>query len=227
MKKKWIYLILILIITIPVVYLYVGFNGNFISKWKAKQTAIQYLESVYDKDDFTYTSTTFNFKDGTYIASYSYGDEYEASIAVGGILWPTNIEDTYVDYKYYDEEKNAQITGKASKELAELLKEKYPMATVEYYIDVPSTASITGDNFDIHQKTPFKPTIWIELTGETLSDDQAFEIAKGIKKTFDDEGIYYMDFSISQAKSTFEDGVETVTYVHNFKITKEEIKKLK
>ena len=99
-KKKWLYVVGIVVIIVPVLYLYISFNSTFISKWKAKQVALDYLNEVYDEGAYWYENTNYTFKDNSYYVRYfAYGPigEYSATVEVGNGLWPSKVLYTHIN----------------------------------------------------------------------------------------------------------------------------------
>ena len=199
-KKKWIYIIGIIVIIVPVLYLYVSFNSTFVSKWKAKQIALDYLNEVYDENQFWYTKTNYTFIDNSYYVRYMANGptgEYSATVEVGNGLWPTKVLYTNL----HDNPKNAvlddQIMEQARTQLLTLLKD-YPILNADYFISSPSTLGYTLETFSLNEKTPFMPSISIYLTKEDRSLKEAEAIVKGIQKTLNENGVYYVDFYVQQ-----------------------------
>mgnify|MGYP003478017956 FL=1 len=108
MKKKWPYVIGIIVIVGGILFLYTSFNGNPISKWKAKQVALNYLNEVYDEGTYWYEKTNYTFKDKSFYVRYRakgpFG-EYGATVEVGSGLWPSKVLYTHLN----DDSQNEQL----------------------------------------------------------------------------------------------------------------------
>jgi hypothetical protein len=219
-KKKWPYVIGIILIVGSILFLYTSFNGNPLSKWKAKQIAIKYLNEVYEENEFWYHETNFNFKDNSYFIRYSFSDLYSGTIEVGHGLWPSKILYTHINDDSPNEELDTQINDKARTELLTLL-EDYPILDAQYSSASPSTLGYTLETFSIYEKTPFKPNILINLTKENRSKEEAKAIVQEIQKAFNEAGVHYLEFQVQQDK------VENNDLLYAFDVTKTTITWLK
>jgi hypothetical protein len=202
-KKKWFYLIGIIVIVIPVLFLYVTFNATFLSKWKAKQVALDYLDTMYEDGQYSYESTKYSFKDKSYYVRY-YGEgpvtRYSATVEVGTGLWPTKVLYTHMNDNSPDENLDIQINDAAADELKNLLN-AYPIASIHYTTASPSTFGYTVDTFSIYEKKPFKPTILIYLEKADRTEAEALEIVKGIQSTMNEANVHYLSFQIQQDRA--------------------------
>lgn len=218
-KKKWFYLIGIIIIVIPVLFLYVSFNSTFLSKWKAKQVALDYLDTMYEDGQYSYESTKYSFKDKSYYVRYyaeSPVTKYSATVEVGTGLWPTNVLYTHMNDSSPDENLDIQINDAAANELENLLN-AYPIASIHYATASPSTFGYTVDTFSIYEKKPFKPGILIYLEKADRTEAEALEIVKGIQSTMNEANVYYFNFQVQQ------DYVDSNDLQFTFEVTKTEI----
>lgn len=101
--KKGLSLALALIITATILFFYVSFNGNFASKWMAKNTAEAYLQEKYEDGNFVLNVHGYNFKDGTYVFSYRVNEDGKAMLyhmEIGYQLLPKEIVYDYLDLDY-------------------------------------------------------------------------------------------------------------------------------
>ena len=219
-KKKWPFVIGIILIVGFILFLYTSFNGNPLSKWKAKQIAIEYLNEVYKENEFWYHETNFNFKDNSYLIRYSFSDLYSGTVEVGNGLWPTKVLYTHLNDNpenfYLDE----RINDQTRRELLTLLDD-YPILDAQYASPSPTTLGYTLETFSLYEKTPFKPNILIYLTKENRSKEEAKEIVLNIQRTFNEAGVHYLDFQVQQDK------VENNDLLYAFDVTKTTITSLK
>ena len=222
-KKKWLYVVGIVVIIVPVLYLYISFNSTFVSKWKAKQVALDYLNEVYDEGAYWYEKTNYSFKDKSYYVRYfAYGPigEYSATVEVGNGLWPSKVLYTHINDDpenfYLDE----RINDQTRRQLLILL-EDYPILDAQYASTSPSTLGYTLETFSLYEKTPFKPNILIYLTKENRSKEGAKAIVQDIQKTLNEAGVHYLDFQVQQ------DNVENNDLLYAFDVTKTTIISLK
>ena len=222
-KKKWIYVLGIVVIIVPVLFLYVSFNSNFISKWKAKQVALDYLNEVYDEDAYWYVKTNYTFKDKSYYVHYAANGpigEYSATIEVGNGLWPSKVLYTHINDDSPNEQLDSQINDQMRMGLLTLL-EDYPILVAQYSSPSPTTLGYTLETYSLYEKTPFKPNILITLTKENRSKEEAKEIVQNIQKTFNEAGVHYLEFQVQQDK------VENNDLLYAFDVTKTTITSLK
>lgn len=222
-KKKWLYIVGIIVIIVPVLYLYVGFNATFISKWKAKQVALDYLNEVYDEGAYSYEKTIYTFNDNSYYVRYTANgpvEEYSATVEVGNGLWPSKILYTHINDDSPNEQLDIQINDQTRLELLALLK-GYPILDAQYSSASPTTLGYTLETFSLYEKTPFKPNIVINLTKEKRSKDEAKAIVQNIQKTFNESGVHYLYFQVRQDK------VENNDLLYAFDVTKTSITSLK
>ena len=226
-KKKWLYVIGIIAIVGSILFLYTSFNGNPLSKWKAKQVALDYLNEVYEENEFWYHETNFNFKDSSYLIRYSYSDLYSGTVEVGNGLWPTKVLNTYPNHEYYNIDEDLRISEVASKQLEQLLKANFPIHDLHYSISVPTSSGITSENFDLTVRTPFKPSIVIMLTMEERTNEEALAIVKSIRDKMNEEHIYYVDFQVQQDTLVTDTKQPYTQLLHAFEVTKDDIVSLK
>ena len=222
-KKKWIYVVGIVVIIVPVLFLYVSFNSNFISKWKAKQVALDYLNEAYDEDAYWYEKTNYTFKDKSYYVRYAANGplgEYSATVEIGHGLWPSKVLYTHINDDSPNELLDTQINDKMRIEILTLL-EDYPILDAQYSSPSPSTLGYTLETYSLYEKTPFKPNILITLTKENRSKEEAKEIVQNIQKTFNEAGVHYLEFQVQQDK------VENNDLLYAFDVTKTTITSLK
>lgn len=196
-KKKWPYVIGIILIVGSILFLYTSFNGNPLSKWKAKQIAIEYLNEVYEENEFWYHETNFNFKDNSYFVRYSFSDLYSGTIEVGNGLWPTKVLYTHLNDNPENFSLDERINDQTRRQLLTLL-EDYPILDAQYASPSPSTLGFTLETFSLYEKTPFKPNILIYLTKEKRSKEEAKAIVQNIQETFNEAGVHYLDFQVQQ-----------------------------
>lgn len=222
-KKKWLYLIGIIVIVIPVLFLYVSFNSTFLSKWKAKQVALDYLDTAYEDGQYSYESTKYSFKDKSYYVRYfAEGpiSTYSATVEVGTGLWPTKVLYTHMNDSSPNENLDTQISDAAGNELKKLLKD-FPIVSVYYATTSPTTFGYTVDTFSIYEKKPFLPSILIYLEKANRTKSEALEIVKGIQSTMNEANVHYVNFQVQQ------EFVDSNDLQYVFEVTKKDIQSIK
>lgn len=126
--KKWVYLILIIILVGAVLFFYNGFNGNPISKMIAKSTLKNHLESTYPKDEFVIQKDFYNFKDGGYnfyVTKIGDEDQTEYEFIMTGIFGST-VHSDGIYYANQDEQLIEKLQLEASEEITTLLQDVVP-----------------------------------------------------------------------------------------------------
>src|SRR5690625_447930 len=88
-KRKWIYIVMIIALALPVLWLHAVFNGNYVTKQLSKRTIKNYLEETYPESEYNLGKPFYNFKDGGYVFNVrEIGDEEqrEYEFVVVGLL---------------------------------------------------------------------------------------------------------------------------------------------
>ena len=178
---------------------------------------------VYDEGTYWYEKTNYTFKDKSFYVRYRakgpFG-EYGATVEVGSGLWPSKVLYTHLNDDSQNEQLDIQINDQSRIELLTLLN-NYPILDAQYASTSPSTLGYILETYSLYEKTPFKPNILIYLTKENRSMEEAKEIVQNIQKTFNENGVHYLDFQVQQYK------VENNDLLYAFDVTKTTVTSLK
>ena len=190
--KKWLSILLALVITGSVLFGYSEFNGNFISKQIAKSTIKAYLTEHYPNTNFRVEKGSFNFKFNTYDFDVTFNEEpnyWNYTFEVGPKYVPTTIEAKMMHYDSRDETKSNDWSDQGSQYVKNLL-ETFPVGNIFYSIDVPNQFSQTKWTPTVNVIVP--PSITMEFPlykGETK--EEFIKIVQEIQSVLDADDIKY------------------------------------
>ena len=68
--KKWILLAIAALLLAVILFFYVSFNGNFVTKMVAKGKVQDFVEETYKGHNMQFVDSGYNFKDGRYYFQY-------------------------------------------------------------------------------------------------------------------------------------------------------------
>ena len=138
--KKWIYLILALAITGYIIFFYISFNGNPISKAIAKGHATDYLENYYPEHNVSIKDSGYNFKDKSYIFHYSVHENdqvYNYSIEIGQGWKPDEVIFHSLRHDTEDTEMSNTFSEAGTVHIQKMLAEAGLAGEAYYYAQVP------------------------------------------------------------------------------------------
>lgn len=192
--KKWLSILLALVITGSVLFGYNEFNGNFISKQIAKSTIKAYLTEHYPNTSFRVDKGSFNFKFNTYDFDVTFNEEpnyWNYTFEVGPKYVPNTIEAKMMHYDSRDETKSNEWSDQGSQYVKNLLDtDTIPVGTIFYSIDVPN-------QFPQNKWTPdvnviVAPSISIELPlYKNETKEEFLKIVQEIQTVLDADKIKY------------------------------------
>ncbi len=196
--KKWMYLILILIIVIPVLFFYNAFNGNPVSKLLSTSALKKHLENTYPDKEYQIKEGFYNFK----IGGYSYdvvqiGSEKEYEFEVTGFLIPTVSYDA-IYYANLDEPLIEKWGKEASKEINKLLEKDVPeLLNVDVQVEVLKGKynAETKWSKDLKLENPMYIHIITDAAGKTKED--IVQTMKTIQKHLNDNNYTYDSVTIN------------------------------
>ena len=64
--KKWIYVILLILLIVPILFLYQAYNGNPVTKYFSKAALKSFLAETYPDHEYHIRNDFYNFKIGGY-----------------------------------------------------------------------------------------------------------------------------------------------------------------
>lgn len=190
--KKWLSILLALVITGSVLFGYSEFNGNFISKQIAKSTLKAYLTEHYPNTSFRVEKGSFNFKFNTYDFDVTFNEEpnyWNYTFEVGPKYVPNTIETKMMHYDSRDEAKSNNWSDQGSQYVKKLLA-ALPIGDTFYSIDIPNQFPQTEWTPDVN--VIVAPSISIEFPlykGETK--EEFLKIVQEIQAVLDADEIKY------------------------------------
>lgn len=206
-KKKWLYMIGIIIIVVPILFFYNAFNGNPVSKYTAAKSLEKHLEKNYPSDQFNIAKPYYDFKMEGYIIDVIRIDE-DNQIQYQFMM--TNPLGTTVtlDGIYHANQDIGLINklqDQANKELKDLLKDKVTtLEEVEVQLEVLKGKYDSDTNWDKNFK-PEKPMyVHIIIDSGKMSNEEVLNVANVTQKTLNDSGYNYDHVTING--SVYDDG---------------------
>ncbi|MCR2821190.1 YfjL-like protein [Lederbergia panacisoli] len=174
-KMKWIYLILLIILVVPILFFYNAFNGNPAWKYFSNKSVKHYLKETYPGQEFVIPNGFYNFK----VSGYTYnvrkvGDEQqkEHEFSVTGFWKPTVTYDG-IYYDNLDLPLMEKLGKEASAELTELLKDKVKRVvemSVQIEILQGSYSSDTTWSKDLKLEKPIYIHLIVDVTDMSKED---------------------------------------------------------
>lgn len=191
--KKWIYLILIIILVVPILFFYNAFNGNPAWKYFSERSLKQYLEEKYPRDEFVIRDAIYNFK----VSGYSYtirkvGDEQQKDyeFTVTGFWKPTVTYDG-IYYDNLDLPLMEKLEKEAVAEITELLKDQVKIVDLSIQIEVlqGTYSSDTHWNKDLKLEEP----IYIHMIADAtnMSKEDVLKAVQAIQQTLNSKHYSY------------------------------------
>lgn len=192
--KKWLYIILLVVIIVPILFFYQAFNGNPVSKFASKKSLENFLAEKYPEHEYRIHEGVYNFK----ISGYSFdvneiGDPEQTTyqFEVTGFLKPkVTLDAIYLGN--LDEPLINKLSEEASEELTEVLSEKVPSIMNTYvHIEVSKGKYKENTNWskDLQLENPISINITVDVTNMTKGD--VLEAAKAIQQTLRENNYVY------------------------------------
>ncbi|ATP38800.1 hypothetical protein CSE16_01535 [Solibacillus sp. R5-41] len=192
--KKWFFRIAALVIIAGVVFLYVSFNGNFISKKIAKNSAEEYLQLHYPNGNYTLGDGHFNFKDNSYLFNFTFRDNNNAwtySLNVGHGLRPTEATILMLHTDSADDDTTKKWREAGTSYIKNLLAD-FPIVTdFSYDIDVPKGFTQFTPEWTPNVNVPVAPTLYFEMAYDGETEEQFLQAVKDIQKKIDAGTLFY------------------------------------
>jgi hypothetical protein len=214
-KKKWLYVLIIVVLSLLILFLYNAFNGNPITKQLSKSEIKNYLAETYPNDQFSIGKPFYNFKDGGYhydVRIIGDANQMEYDITVTGILGST----IYFDGIYYanqDKKLIEKLQNEANAELKLLLKDKIPEI-----LDVSTGLQILKGKYDAtiswdKNFIPEKPmTLFLTIDSSELSTEDIAKLASNIQEILNREQYVYSNITINGNILSNNDGKDGVPF---------------
>ncbi|MBO1003960.1 YfjL-like protein [Pseudogracilibacillus auburnensis] len=191
MKKKWLYIIGIIVLVVPVLFFYHAFNGNPV--WKAVSTNAlkNYLKDTYPQDEFRIHDGFYNFK----ISGYTYevikigedGQGYEFEVT--RFFKPTVSYDG-IYYANLDLPLMEKLQDEAANEISDALN-------MDSIVNIGVQIEVLQGTYDADTQwskdLQLEKPIYIHLTMDVtnMSKEEVFTAVQSIKQKLDSAGYQY------------------------------------
>lgn len=192
--KKWIFRIAPLVIIAGVMFLYVSFNGNFISKKIAENSAEDYLQTLYPEGNYTLSDGRFNFKDNAYLFDFTYRDNNNAwtySLNVEHGLYPTEATILMLHADSTDDATTEKWRATGNSYIKSLLVDLPIVTDFGYDIDVPIGFTQFTPEWIPNVNVPVAPTLYFEMAYDGETEDQFLQAVKNLQKKLDADTLIY------------------------------------
>lgn len=210
--KKRIYLIIALAITGYILFFYISFNGNPISKAIAKNHATDYLEKYYPEHNYSIKESGYNFKDQSYYFYYIVNEKndqiYNYSIEIGKGLKPDQIIYNSLRYDSEDVGMSNAFSEEGTAYIKKILKETKLDGEAYYYVQVPLGYVDSRTKWKPNIELPVSADINIYIQQSFASRKEFFNYVKEVQEALD--GILYRQLYIESTISDTIDDTENI-----------------
>ena len=198
-KKKWVYILIITVLSVLVLVFYTALNGNPITKQLSKMTLTSYLDISYPKEEFTIDKPFYNFKNSGYdFAVTRIGDPSQTlyDFTVSGIF-NTKVHYDGIYYANQDTRLIKKYEKKAVENLNNLLIKDVPEIN-----EVNVQMEILKGKYDIEsvwsrEFAPEKPmNIYIAIDSRKLSKQEFLKAIMTIQNSLNKNNYDYQNVSI-------------------------------
>lgn len=208
--KKWVYLIIALAITGYILFFYISFNGNPISKAVAKNYASDYLEKYYPEQNYSIKDSGYNFKDQSYSFHYIVNEKndqvYNYSIEIGKGLKPDEVIYHSLRYDSEDVEMSSTFSEAGTTYVQKLLTEAKLDSEVYYYVQVPLGYVDRSAEWKPKLELPVNADIHVYTEKPFTSKKEFFQYVKTVINELDE--VLYKELYIENTLSETTNGSE-------------------
>lgn len=205
-KKKWLYIVLIIILAVPVLLLYFSFNGNPIGKQLSKHTLNKYLEETYPEDRFIVDKPIYNFKVSGYNLTVEKIDKHtnsEYDFVVTGVFG-THVHYDGIYYANQDKPLITKLQSEAEAELKKVLKKEVPeVLGVDVQLEVLKGKYDSDISWDKQFQAEKPMNIFIVTDAESKTMEDIFIATEKVQKILDEENYDY-EYVMINAKDQYE-----------------------
>lgn len=203
--KKIILLTLAVLLLAVILFFYISFNGNFISKMIAKSKVQQYVEEMYENQNKQLVDSYYNFKDGQYTFNYEiYNNTIRSnySFSIGGPFFPKGTIFSYLEYESMDEALTESFQKDGEKWLEEQLREQnIAFGGVGYAVDIPKGLYGEDEVWKPNVDKLITPRISVDLTDEQQTEEQFLQQAEQIRQILIEHDVTYANGYISLTRA--------------------------
>lgn len=192
--KKVTSIILAVVLIASVLFIYISFNGNFISKAIAKNTIEKYVTTHYLEGSYELAFRSFNFKDKTYMFDFTYihgSYSWSYTLEAGSGFNPKNIETITMHVDSADYETSEQWSGEGTTYLRKLLADQPGIQSIGYSIAVPKNFTQIEASWSPAIAVPVAPDLYFELEYINQTEDEVLQAAQQLKKILDEDALSY------------------------------------
>lgn len=199
--KKWILLVAAALILGVILFFYVSFNGNFVTKMVAKAKVEDFVEETYKGHNKQLVDSGFSFKDGRYYFHYEiYTEATRAnySFSIGGPLFLDDRIFSYLDLQDSDEEMMESFSKAGANWLMEQLDAKgIVYDDVGYSVEIPK-GLFTGEvSWQPQVDQKLMPYVSFELKDENQSAEEFLQQAEEIRGILKEQDVTYNEARVS------------------------------
>ncbi|MBS4204581.1 DUF3139 domain-containing protein [Lederbergia citrea] len=193
-RKKWLYIVLLIVLVVPILLFYQAFNGNPVTKYASKKALKSFLAEKYSDHEYRINNEFYNFKIGGYTYQVvQIGDEQQAKyeFEVTGFLKPTVTYDG-IYYANLDTPLMEKLSEEAAAELTSVLAEKIPEIK-DMYVQIEilkgKYAADTEWKKDLKLEKPMYINLTVDVTN--MSKGGILATVQTIQQTLQSENYEY------------------------------------
>lgn len=202
--KKIILLTLAALLLGVILFFYISFNGNFISKMIAKSKVEAYVEENYKDQNKQLIDSGYNFKDGQYVFHYDlYNNSIRSSytFSIGGPLLPSGRIFSYLNPDSMDEELTKQFSHEGNRWLRKKLREQnMKFDNVDYYVEIPKGYLDDDATWKPEVDQILMPSISVDVTDEQQTEEQFIAQVEQIRQVLIDNKVTYDTSYVSMTR---------------------------
>lgn len=199
--KKWILLAIAALLVGVILFFYVSFNGNFVTKMVAKSKVEDFIEETFDGHNKQLVESGFSFKDGRYYFHYEIytgSNRAQYSFSIGGPLFLNGSIDSYLEMGSED----AVVKQAFERAGATWLKEQLDVLgiaydEVGYGVDIPWGLYAEDVRWQPQVEAKLMPRFSVELTDENQTEEVFLQQAEQIRQILQEHHVTYNEVRVS------------------------------
>lgn len=197
--KKWIFLTTAVILLGVILFFYVSFNGNFVTKMVAKGKVQDFVEEMFEGHNKQLIDSGYNFKDGQYYFHYEiYIDAVPVSysFSLGGPVILNDAIDGYLHFESANEKLEGAFANAASSWLKEQLSE-IPFDEISYSVSIPKGLYKDEISWQPQVDEKLMPSIWFEVKDENQTEAEFLQQAEQIRQFLNEHNVTYSEARVA------------------------------
>lgn len=199
--KKWILLAVAALLLAVILFFYVSFNGNFVTKMIAKGKVQDFVEETYEGHNKQLVDSGYNFKDGRYYFQYEiYTNAIRSnySFSIGGPVLVNDKIYSYLEYESVDEEMTEAFQQAGVSWLEEQLREQgIAFDAIGYSVDIPKGLYTEDVSWQPQVEAKLNPWISFELSDDQQTEAAFLQQAEQIRQLLNEQGVTYKQANVS------------------------------